>query len=533
MRSRALRQFALTEVLGLNLESLYFTATILASTSALKVTNPQSLVTGRVFDSATFAYYGPQTKVMLNSSGIVLKQSSRCTFDLDSVEGKIVIVGDWWPLLSATSECGATHSLGDIYGAINYAGASALIYVSHLDFFPVGSLTFHFETWDKCRFCNASTLLVHVSSDVLSVMDDWLEQPELKFDLNPASHHVYRSLFYSTWWTLCYRVVLPTVAFATSTEASLGLYRVRTMMPRNEETDGNRYVALAVCCIEAPCMLLMGLSSLLGLYGPYAIPTQVANMMYAGFQGAGILTNILLGLHLADACKIVKNEGRERRPIFEEYRNFLTAVSVCTLGADVVAMVLSILCYYLVHRFKIVSLFFVVFYTAMQGAAGLFFISYARTVQQPMLEYLKNAHQIGTKNLQSRRKIGHLVFWLTASAVIMILTSIGMITFSILMSRGLQNSGVDMWPYAVFYIVFARVLVSAAQVHAIRPVEADTLLSLLLKLLLLRPIECFLKIIATTFRSRASVVPSAPGEALISLPGHIHESGSYSKGQLS
>jgi len=532
MRSRGTRQFALLKILGLIMGSLYFSSTILASTSALKVTSPQSLVTGQIFDTATFAYYGPQVEVAVHSFGTVLTKSSRCTLDLDSVKGKIVIIGDWWPLLSASSDCGATESLGDLYKSMDSAGARALVYVSHLDFFPVGSLTFHFETWDKCRFCNGSMVLVHASSDVLPLMDDWLEQSELRFDLVPTSHHAYRTIFYSTWWTLCYRAILPAVAFATSMEASLELYRLRTIVPHNEEAEGNRYVALAVCWIEAPCMFLTGVGSLLGLYGPYAIPTQVANMMYAGFQGAGILTNFLLGLHLAEACRIVKNEGLEQRPVFVEHRNLLVVVGIVTLGADLVAMVLSVLCYYLVHRFKILSLFFVFFYTAMQGAAGILFISYSITVQQPMLEYLRNVQSAGTKNLRSRRKIGHLVFWLTASAVIMVLISIGMITFSIFMSRGIHNLGLDMWPYAVFYIIFARILVSAAQVRAIRPVEANTLLSLLLNVLFMRPVGYLSKLSTTAFRRRATVAPSTPDVALISLPGCFPESGSSSRGQL-
>jgi len=228
----------------------------------------------------------------------------------------------------------------------------------------------------------------------------------------------------------------------------------------------------------------------------------------------------------------VKNEGLEQRPVFVEHRNLLVVVGIVTLGADLVAMVLSVLCYYLVHRFKILSLFFVFFYTAMQGAAGILFISYSITVQQPMLEYLRNVQSAGTKNLRSRRKIGHLVFWLTASAVIMVLISIGMITFSIFMSRGIHNLGLDMWPYAVFYIIFARILVSAAQVRAIRPVEANTLLSLLLNVLFMRPVGYLSKLSTTAFRRRATVAPSTPDVALISLPGCFPESGSSSRGQL-
>jgi len=67
---------------------------VFSKTYALEVTSPQSLVTRHVFDSATFAYYGPQTEINLRAPGIVILESSaRCIPDLESVKGKIVIIG--------------------------------------------------------------------------------------------------------------------------------------------------------------------------------------------------------------------------------------------------------------------------------------------------------------------------------------------------------------------------------------------------------------------------------------------------------
>jgi len=158
---------------------LYFSVTTTLTVTALEVTSPQSLVTGRVFDSATFAYYGPQADVNLRAPGIViLERSARCTPDLGLVKGKIVLLGDRWPLLSASSECGAMQSLGDMYEVMNRAGAIALVFVSHLDYLPVGTLTYHFETWDRCRYCGESMVLVHVSTEALALLEEWHQQPE-------------------------------------------------------------------------------------------------------------------------------------------------------------------------------------------------------------------------------------------------------------------------------------------------------------------------------------------------------------------
>jgi hypothetical protein len=153
MRPRIYRLSTIIRALSLGWV-LYLSKTTTLTVTALEVTSPQSLVTGHVFDSATFAYYGPQADVNLRAPGVFLDISMQCTPDLESVKGKIVLLGERWPLLSASSECGATQTLGDMYEIMNRAGAVALVFVPHLDLFLVGSLTYHFETWDRCRHCS-------------------------------------------------------------------------------------------------------------------------------------------------------------------------------------------------------------------------------------------------------------------------------------------------------------------------------------------------------------------------------------------
>jgi hypothetical protein len=262
---------------------------------------------------------------------------------------------------------------------------------------------------------------------------------------------------------------------------------------------------------------------LLGLYGPYAIPVQVANTVFGCLQGAGILSTFLLGLHLAEECRVVKGVGLERRPIFVKYRNFITVMGVLTLGPDAVTLFLAGFCYYLTHRLKSVVVFLMILYTVLQGIAGWLFISYAITVEQPMLEYLRNVRVLGTLNSQSRRKIGHLVFWLSASAVIMVLASIAMMISSIFMSRGVRDWGVSSWSFVVFYVAIARVLVAAAQVNAVRPVDATTPLSRLLVAVFVRPIEFMLKWDALTVCKRQSTAVKPHPTYVTSSNSEFHQ----------
>jgi len=202
--------------------------------------------------------------------------------------------------------------------------------------------------------------LVHTSTGALAFLEEWHEQPELEFNLHTAKHRAFRSLFYGFWWTLLYRVLLPSVAFITSLETTIEVYRFYSVVSSSRDAEVNRNVAVAVCCIEGPCMLLMGLGSLLGLNGPYVIPVQLASIVFGAMRGAGILTTVLLGLHLAEECRMMKDERLERRPVFVKNRKVIAAMSVLALGPDVLAIILSGLCYYLVHLLKTVAVFMMI-----------------------------------------------------------------------------------------------------------------------------------------------------------------------------
>ena len=443
---------------------------------ALTVVSPPDLVTGKVYDTAYFQYYGNPAAGPLRAPAVVLDGASLCTVDPTTVEGKIIIIGDRWPRFSVETDCGITQSLGEVYERFNKVGAVALVFASHLDFFPTGSLIYHYETWDRCRFCGDAMRLVHVETKALDAFSKWeLHAGAFEVELEPKAQIKFRRIFNSWSWLFGYRIFLPVIAFATSTEAASELWRLRQskevrMTPSEREA---RRVSLAVCSIELPAMVLLGSGVALGLYGPYDVPVQVANTMYGALQGAGILTTFVLGLHLSEESRLLQGVGLERRPIFEKYPRVLACVGLATVGPDLSAIALSITCYYFVHRVKSLSVSMMVLYAFLQGGAGLYFIFKTYAVQQPMVEYLKNVRMRGTQNQDSLNKIGRLMFWLTASGVAMILAWGGMLFSSIVMAQGIKDSNI-MWSIAVFYVVFLRIIVSAAQINAVRPAASTS-----------------------------------------------------------
>ena len=444
--------------------------------SALIVVNPASLITGRVYGAASFKYFGRNSESSLRGSGIVLDGEALCSVDQSRVHGNIVIIGDQWPRTSLSPKCNAMQSLGDIYESMERAGALAVVFISHLDFIPPGSLTFHYETWERCKFCDASTSLVHVDSDALDMLEEWRQHPDLEFELDPKAQDFYQRLFASFFWLASFRIFVPLVAFSTCIEAASEIYRILCTGPKSPSSipeRETRLVSLAVCCVEAPAMLAFGLAVGLGLYGPYNAPVQVLNMVYGAMQGSGILTTLVLGLHLAEEIKINQANGDlPRQSIFEKDRNVLLTIAILTLGCDLGAALLSYFMYYYVHRFKWFTILLMAVYTVLQGGAGLFFVVKANATQQPLIEYLRHVRTAGTSNSESMRKVGRLVFWLSTSAIFMIAASAGMCYSTIFMVLGLDKKTAMVWPFSVLYVILFRVLISWAQVNAVRPSTA-------------------------------------------------------------
>jgi len=105
----------------------------------------------------------------------------------------------------------------------------------------------------------------------------------------------------------------------------------------------------------------------------------------------------------------------------------------------------------------------------------------------------------------------------------MVLASIAMMISSIFMSRGVRDWGVSSWSFVVFYVAFARVLVAAAQVNAVRPVDATTPLSRLLVAVFVRPIEFMLKCDALTVCKRQSTAVKPHPTYVTSSNSEFHQ----------
>ena len=376
------------------------------------VVAPIELVTNVTYDSATFAYYGSQLPEAIQGPALVLDYDQLCDPEPGVVVGKIVVIGHW-----LDGKCGPLHhGLGSIYNVMDRAGAIALVYASPV-FFPPGSMVYHYETWDRCRFCDRSAVLLQVSIAILPLVDQWRAQPELVLRLNPtATTQVYKALFDGMGWVLCFRVFLPVLAFLTAAEAISEVYRQLSMTnPPSRERESRR-VSLVVCGIEGVTMLLVGLALLLGLYGPYSVPITVVNGCYALLTGSGIFTTFILALHLRQESRAFLVLGQQKSSIFARHKILLALASLFTVVPDLFCFYVSSK-YYTNHQNAWMSAAYAIGYAVLQGCATFYFALYARALQLPLLAYLSHTT---AAPMDSRNKIGRLIFWLSFSAVCMV-----------------------------------------------------------------------------------------------------------------
>ncbi len=109
-------------------------------------------------------------------------------------------------------------------------------------------------------------------------------------------------------------------------------------------------MALVVCAIEGPCMVLFALALAAGLYGPFAVDVRVANIAFNAIEGCGTLTTFILALHLHEECNAVYIHGHQRRPVLRHFRGIIAVAACWTAGGDFISGALSVSSFYLVHR---------------------------------------------------------------------------------------------------------------------------------------------------------------------------------------
>ena len=211
---------------------------------------------------------GPRNEI-INASAVVLDGREACTSTEDVVQNRIVIVA----LISL--RC----TLDEAYEELDERGAKAailLIHPIHYWFTPYWHMS-----WDPWRLTNRRMLMVAVNRpDVLCAVDgddttfykgalrlaeiqrEWrrsADEGNLQLRLAPPWDTTLMDAYESVWWTLVFRVALPSWALYTAATACVNTLQYHRR--RAEWAPGR-----VVCLIQVPVNLLIAVLLASGLY---------------------------------------------------------------------------------------------------------------------------------------------------------------------------------------------------------------------------------------------------------------------------
>ena len=212
---------------------------------------------------------GPRNEI-INASAVVLDGREACTSTEDVVQNRIVIIG------LASLQC----TLDEAYEELDERGAKAailLIHPIHYWFTPYWHMS-----WDPWRLTNRRMLMVAVNRpDVLRAVDDgddativacafclrkikreWRRSADvgnLQLRLAPPWDTTLMDAYESVWWTLVFRVALPSWALYTAATACVNTLQYHRR--RAEWAPGR-----VVCLIQVPVNLLIAVLLASGLY---------------------------------------------------------------------------------------------------------------------------------------------------------------------------------------------------------------------------------------------------------------------------
>jgi len=280
-----------------------------------------------VVDTALFLHYGPHLGT-ITAPAIFLEAESLCRPKPTAVQGKIVL----------SDRLGCPCSLDEIYKALDISGAAAFVTYGrnipgirthyHTEWganamrgrrmmMVEGSFSFDLKEWKQAANSepggpdseeNTRKLVwpaveernlhdrPHSESSDDAIIIDLTDYAGLVLRIEPKHDHTFFDVFSGTLWTVGIRTVTPLFAFWTAWLAASGGWRMHKEL--QGQTPGFkrelRGVGVVICAIEAPTMLLLGLTNALGNHGPMLLPSLVNRMFSTMFIGTTTAVAMLL-----------------------------------------------------------------------------------------------------------------------------------------------------------------------------------------------------------------------------------------------
>jgi hypothetical protein len=325
------------------------TVFLVVASQQIRVEGALNVVSGvddaTVADTALFLHYGPHLRT-ITAPAVFLGAQALCGPNPKVVKGKIVL----------SDRLGCPCSLDEIYKALDAAGAAAFVTYGR----NVPGIRTHYHTeWDANAMRGRRMMMVEASfsfdlkgwkqaasselggpgggenvralgglgevrnlhdrplseshddddDDDDTIIIDLTDYAGLVLRIEPEHDHTFSDVFSGTFWTVGIRTVTPLFAFWTAwLAASEGWRMHKELQGQNPGFKRElRGVGVVICAIEAPTMLLLGLTNALGNHGPMLLPSFVNRMFSAMFIGTVTAVAVLLLLIMHEQVMVFRD----------------------------------------------------------------------------------------------------------------------------------------------------------------------------------------------------------------------------------
>ena len=374
----------------------------------------------------------------------------------DDVDGAVVILHDQY-----FSDCASEHT----YLALRGAGAIAII--AGVEESPPG---FSYYVHQEMNLITRGVPVpwLDVSSSELPPVLSALRAGHSVM-LTPT-RNLWHVMFTSVAWIAVFRVVLPSLAFATAVFALRNLYVRGALWHTLASFEEPNALSSIVLIIEAICMTSITIASFYGLYwSGGTVGRWVSDVHATMFGGSGFFTSVLMAMHLSRMRKVVHTTvepsgGAVPPPVSNARVALLFLMTSCS------ELVIILLVFRWVLPFTAVFVSASV-YATLQCAVAVYFIKGARVA---CFDFSLSLHRW---RLRTRPRAGrstltpverHLyatIAWLALSAIGMLASTIG---FALVGAQVFWR-GPSAFFMAVTLLAAGRIGTALAQVRALAP----------------------------------------------------------------
>jgi hypothetical protein len=360
-----------------------------AAWAVLVVDNTITGVT-TTYPSAVFTYLSDrEDETFANYPVVFMEGNNLCKPTSDLVAGKIVLA-----IYEAGGKVDCYLKLDSKSAAKTCAELGAVAFVIIAVYNPPGLVANIHRTFNP-ESENTGIPIVDIAATDMedSELDLWRSSMMngMRATVGPPYVRIYNDLFESPLWLVVFQTILPGCAMLVS---AASIAEVRRRLSRMQITalqlrrglpvdrTSIETAPVIICVVEGVTCFAIGVILSLGEFGPLYLPYAYHNFFIVLLTGSSFFSTVVLALIMHEKSKFVMGSP-SRSDVSILYRKPIAMCALLCFGSDIVHGGL-----YGFWQADFTSLYGV--YGFGQAIVAVFFLSRARTLCQPLLEYLNH-----------------------------------------------------------------------------------------------------------------------------------------------